>query len=291
MSEAALVFPHQLFGYHPALDPGRVVYLVEENLFFRQYKFHKQKLVHHRSSMKFYQDFVERKQLKLIYIDSNNELSDIRILIPRLKQNGIDEIHFANVADNWLDKRIKESALKVGIVTHEYQTPCFLNSQEELIEYFKGRKKFSQSDFYIKQRKKFRILLDENGSPIGGKWTYDAENRLRYPKEKKTPEVTFPECNKYYDEAVAYVNKYFPDNYGEINTKFNYPVTFDESKNWFKQFLEKRFDMFGDYEDAIVDDENILHHSLLTPMLNSESSHQNTLLKQLLIIPKKIKYN
>lgn len=269
MSEAALVFPHQLFGYHPALDPGRVVYLVEENLFFRQYKFHKQKLVHHRSSMKFYQDFVERKQLKLIYIDSNDELSDIRILIPRLKQNGIDEIHFANVADNWLDKRIKESALKVGIVTHEYQTPCFLNSQEELIEYFKGRKKFSQSDFYIKQRKKFRILLDENGSPIGGKWTYDAENRLRYPKEKKTPEVTFPECNKYYDEAVAYVNKYFPDNYGEINTKFNYPVTFDESKNWFKQFLEKRFDMFGDYEDAIVDDENILHHSLLTPMLNS----------------------
>ena len=204
----------------------------------------------------------------MIYIDSKNELSDIRILIQHLKQKGIEGIHFADVVDNWLEKRIKQSADKAGIVTREYQTPCFLNSKEELIEYFKGKKKFSQNDFYIKQRKKFKILLDENGSPVGGKWTYDAENRLKYPKDKKPPKVTFPEHNKYYDEAFAYVNKYFPDNYGVINEQFNYPVTFDESKKWFRQFLETRFEEFGAYEDAIVADENILHHSLLTPMLN-----------------------
>jgi deoxyribodipyrimidine photolyase-related protein len=269
MKVASLIFPNQLFEEHPALDTDRLVYLVEENLFFKQYKFHKQKLVFHRASMKSYQDYLERKKFKVIYIDSKNELSDIRILIQHLKQKGIEEIHFAEVVDNWLEKRIKQYADKAGIVAHEYQTPCFLNSKEEMIEYFKGKKKFSQTDFYIKQRKKFGILLDEIGSPIGGKWTYDAENRLKYPKDKKPPKVTFPEYNKYYQEAVAYVNKYFPDNYGEINTKFNYPVTFDESKKWFKQFLEKRFDKFGDYEAAIVADENILHHSLLTPMLNS----------------------
>jgi len=268
MKTAALIFPNQLFEHNPALIKTNLVYLIEESLFFKQYKFHKQKLVFHRSSMKFYEDFLKRKKLKVIYINSKNEYSDIRILIPHLKQKGVEEIHFADVADNWLEKRIKQSADKVGIVTREYQIPCFLNSKEELIEYFKGKKKFSQTDFYIKQRKKLRILLDENDSPVGGKWTYDAENRLKFPKDKKLPKVTFPDHNKYYDEAVAYVNKYFPDNYGEINTKFNYPVTFDESKKWFKQFLEKRFDKFGDFEDAIVADENILHHSLLTPMLN-----------------------
>ncbi|MCK7516859.1 MAG: cryptochrome/photolyase family protein [Ignavibacteriales bacterium] len=92
-----------------------------------------------------------------------------------------------------------------------------MNSREELKEYFSGKKKYSQTDFYIKQRKKLGILLDENGLPAGGKWTYDTENRLKYPVAKKPPKVNFPSANKYYKEAVTYVNKHFPNNYGEIN--------------------------------------------------------------------------
>ena len=107
MKEAVLIFPHQLFEEHPALASDRVVYLVEEFLFFRQYKFHKQKLLFHRSSIKFYQNFLESKKIKVFYIDSTNELSDVRRLIPHLKEKGIEEIHFADIADNWLEKRIK----------------------------------------------------------------------------------------------------------------------------------------------------------------------------------------
>jgi deoxyribodipyrimidine photolyase-related protein len=218
--------------------------------------------------MKFYQDYLERKKLKVIYIEAKNELSDTRKLIPHLKQKGIEEIHFADVADNWLEKRIKQTAEKTGIIIHEYPSPCFLNSREELKEYFSGKKKYSQTDFYIKQRKKLGILIDENGSPVGGKWTYDAENRLKYHAAKKPPKVNYTSENKYYKEAVTYVNKHFPNNYGEIDKHVIYPNTFDESKKWFKEFLVKRFLEFGDYEDAIVAGENILNHSVLTPMLN-----------------------
>ncbi len=264
----SLIFPHQLFEKHPSLAKDRFVYLVEENLFFTQYKFHKQKLVFHRSSMKFYQDYLERRKLNVIYIDSTNELSDIRKLIPHLQQKGFEEIHFADVADNWLEKRIKQTADKFGIPFREYPSPAFLNSKEELKEYFSGKKKYSQTDFYIKQRKKFGILINEDGSPLGGKWTYDTENRLKYPTTKKPPEVNFPSANKYYEEAIRYVNENFSDNYGEINKYFIYPGTFEESKKWFNDFLEKRFSEFGSYEDAIVAEEHILHHSVLTPMLN-----------------------
>jgi deoxyribodipyrimidine photolyase-related protein len=218
--------------------------------------------------MKFYQDYLERKKLKVIYVDSSNKLSDIRKLIPDLKKKGIEEINFADVADNWLEKRIKHTAEKSGINIHEYPSPAFLNSKDELKEFFGGKKKYSQTDFYIKQRKKFGVLLNEDGSPLGGKWTYDTENRLKYPATKKPPKVNFPSTNKYYEEAVKYVSEIFPDNYGEINKGFIYPNTFDESKKWFNEFLEKRFLEFGNYENAIVAGENILHHSLLTPMLN-----------------------
>jgi deoxyribodipyrimidine photolyase-related protein len=269
MNKAVLVFPHQLFEDHPAIEKNSTIYLIEEFLFFRQFKFHKQKLVFHRSSMKFYQDFLERKDLKVVYIDSDNELSRIRLLIPHLKQTGIEEIHFADVADNWLEKGIKETAEYIGIIVHEYPSPCFLNTREELNEYFGGKKKYSQTDFYIKQRKKLGILLDDNGLPAGGKWTYDTENRLKYPPAKKPPGVIFPSANEHYKEASNYVNKHFHDNYGVISKHFVYPCTFDDSKKWFKEFLEKRFSEFGDYEDAIVATENILNHSVLTPMLNT----------------------
>jgi deoxyribodipyrimidine photolyase-related protein len=264
-----LIFPHQLFEKHPALDSNRDVYLVEETLFFNQYKFHKQKLAFHRASIKFYESFLKDKKFKVNYIDSTNPLSDVRKLIPHLKQKRIEEIHFADVADNLLEKRIKQTAEKSGINIHEYSSPAFLNSKAELKEYFSGKKKYSQTDFYIKQRKKFGILIKEDGSPVGSKWTYDTENRLKYPGAKKPPKVNFPPANKYYKEAVTYVNKHFPDNYGEINKHVIYPNTFDESRKWFKEFLEKRFLEFGDYEDAIVTGENILHHSVLTPLLNA----------------------
>ena len=37
---------------------------------------------------------------------------------------------------------------------------------------------------------------------------------------------------------------------------------------WLKDFLDHRFYDFGVYEDAIVDSEHFLNHSVLTPMLN-----------------------
>ncbi|MEM8567480.1 MAG: cryptochrome/photolyase family protein, partial [Bacteroidota bacterium] len=56
----ALVFPHQLYNDHPAMTGVDKVVLVEEHLYFTQYKFHKQKLLLHRASMKFYQADRER---------------------------------------------------------------------------------------------------------------------------------------------------------------------------------------------------------------------------------------
>jgi deoxyribodipyrimidine photolyase-related protein len=144
----------------------------------------------------------------------------------------------------------------------------FLNSKDDLTEFFRGRKRYSQTDFYIHQRKKLNIFIDDDKTPAGGKWTYDSDNRLKYPSNKKPPEVNFPAINEYSREASAYVEKNFPNNYGVINKQFNYPVTFEESKKWFQQFLETRFEEFGAYEDAIVANEIILNHSLLTPMLN-----------------------
>ncbi len=61
----------------------------------------------------------------------------------------------------------------------------------------------------------------------------------------------------------------FPGNPGAVSEKVRYPVTFDESRAWMESFFRERFHDFGAYQDAIVRDETILNHSLLSPMMNS----------------------
>lgn len=266
MKTATIIFPHQLFEENPAIQPNAEVYLVEEFLFFKQYNFHRQKLKYHRATMKFYEKFLTEKGVEVNYIESNQELADVRKLIPSLIQQGFTEIHFCDVADNWLEKRIKKHADKIKLV--ERQTPMFLNSKDELANYFKSKKHYFQTDFYIQQRKKRQILLDADFKPTGGKWSFDAENRLKYPKGKLPPRVEFPSENEFYKEAKSYVKTNFNNNYGELKSDFVYPSTYTESRNWLQQFLENRFLEFGKYEDALVANERILHHSVLSPMMN-----------------------
>lgn len=263
-----LLFPHQLFEDITLLSSVDEVVMVEEWLFFHQYKFHKQKLVLHRASMKYYEQYLLENGIKVRYISALVTECDIRKLIEELSQEGVTHIHYYDVCDNWLEKRIAKSCCSFSIVAQEYTTPLFINSKEDLQSYFAHKQRYFHNDFYIQQRKKHRILVDEKGAPEGGKWSFDAENRRAYPKGKVAPKVTFPSLTAYHQEAIDYVEHHFSDNYGCVSTEIVYPISHQQSAEWLEQFLEQRFAEFGEYEDAIVADENILHHSVLTPLLN-----------------------
>ncbi|CAN5509364.1 cryptochrome/photolyase family protein [soil metagenome] len=269
MNEVVLVFPHQLFKQHPALQKGRRVYLVEEWLFFRQYNFHKQHLILHRSSMKFYEAYLKEQHHTVHYINTTDEHNEVAKLIAFLSQQKITHIHIADVVDNWLTKRIKTACKKYAIKLTVYASPSFLNTMDEVADYFSKKKTYFQTDFYIQQRKQRKILLEANGKPTGDKWTFDAENRMKFPKKAIAPAIHFPEVSSYILEATAYVQQHFPQNYGSTAAPHFFVATFKEADNWLNDFLKNRFEKFGDYEDAIVADEHVLHHSVLTPMLNT----------------------
>ncbi len=269
MSEAVLVFPNQLFKNHPALEKSRQVYLVEEWLFFRQYNFHQQKLILHRSGMKFYEDYLKIHKYKVQYIDTKDERNDVSKLITFLSQQKITSIHIADSIDYWLTKRVITACEKYAIELTIYRTPSFLNTLEEVAEYFSKKKTYFQTDFYIQQRKQRKLLLEADGKPTGGKWTFDADNRMKFPKKEVVPAVNFPITSSYITEATKYVQQHFPHNYGGVEAPHFFVATYKEAEEWLDNFLKNRFEKFGIYEDAIVAAENILHHSVLTPMLNT----------------------
>jgi deoxyribodipyrimidine photolyase-related protein len=268
MQIVTLVFPHQLFRQNPAVAPERDIVMVEEFLFFNQYNFHQHKLFFHRASMQAYKQFLEQKNLVVNYIEASDPNSDIRKLITFLAKKGVTEIHYVNVTDNWLQKRLETAARKAGITLISYETPMFINTEEDLNRYFMNKKRYFQADFYANQRKRLKILIDENEDPVGGKWSFDTENRLKFPKKQEPPRITFPGENDLHIEAKMYVEKHYAKNYGQIPEHIRFPITHEESQSWLDQFLKNRFHEFGKYEDAIVTSEHFLHHSQLTPMLN-----------------------
>ncbi len=273
MHSATLIFPHQLFQQHPALRKGRLVILVEEWLYFKQYNFHKQKLVLHRASMQAYKGYLQQHGYQVLYIETNEEAADIRKLISRLHADKYAELHYAHTADDWLQRRLQKAARQHAIQLYEYETPMFLNTLPAVKDFF-DKHGYHQTDFYIQQRRQRNILLTANKQPEGGNWTYDAENRKKFPDNGLLPQYNFPAENKYVQEARQYVQKHFAGNYGAIHCTLQhrpacYPTTFEEAEQWLDDFLENRFSHFGVYEDAIVHHENILYHSLLSPLLNT----------------------
>jgi deoxyribodipyrimidine photolyase-related protein len=269
MKTIKLIFPHQLFEFNPVFSIEGSIYLVEEHLFFNQYNFHKQKIAFHRASMKYYERFLLKRGSSVTYIEAHEPEADIRILIHTLKDLGFESLLIVDPVDNWLLSRITNTCQKFKIELKILDSPMFLNNTQDLAHFFNpSKKKFFQTEFYKQERIKRKILIDDSGGPSGGQWTFDDENRKKFPKGKAVVKTEFPESDPYLLEAKAYTEQYFANNIGNLSETVNYPIGFKASEEWLDQFLEKRFAEFGDYEDAIIHKELLLNHSLLTPMLN-----------------------
>ena len=149
----------------------------------------------------------------------------------------------------------------------EYESPSFFLSSTEATDYFKNKKKYSMAPFYQYMRKKYGILI-HNKKPIGGKWSFDTENREKF--NDNIPFLKSPSHNTslFVKEAQKYITKHFDTNPGALDT-FIYPVTHQQARKWLSSFLEKKLHLFGTYQDAMHIDHPFGFHSLISPLLNS----------------------
>ena len=233
MNQAAVIFPHQLFASHPALSPGRPVYLVEDQLFFYDYrqkiKYHKKKLILHRASMRYFKDRLETEGFQVHYWEFQND-PEMAGFFEQLIADQIQKIWIADVVDSELERRLFKGAKKAKIELFVLQTPAFLTEKDWLERFFGKAKHYSQTQFYVAQRKRLGILMDM-GKPQGGKWSYDPLNRRKIPKGLKIPEIPALPENVYLKEAKEYVTKNFSAHPGSVEG-FPYPVTHEDSLCW-----------------------------------------------------------
>ena len=214
------------------------------------------------------------RNFEVTYIDSTDKRHDIRHLFKWLNEEGYTSVRMCATYDNWLEKRIKSSAQKWNLTLEVDENPSFLLNTKEHQSIKKTRGKYFQTDFYIAQRKKFNILLENYDQPLGGKWSYDADNRAKIPKGEKIPRLAGVDLDETIQEAIAFVENNFEQNPGSnigafANGKGFYPYTHKQAEQWLSKFFAERFFNFGVYEDAMVTNEYFLFHSVISPLLNT----------------------
>ena len=180
--EATIIYPHQLFKDLPAVADGRLVYLVEEPLLLTHNPIHRQKLMLHKLSM----DAFERELASAGITVTRLTIADhpkTAAVFTKLKQDGVTKLHIVDTTDCYLERAIAAC----GIERVWYDSPQFILPKSDACARFATSKKFMAS-FYKQLRKDKNILINSDGEPTGGKWSFDEENRKKIPKGTELPE-------------------------------------------------------------------------------------------------------
>jgi deoxyribodipyrimidine photolyase-related protein len=265
LNNILIIYPTQLFEFNELLKLSTHIFLIEEPIYFTKFKFHKLKLIFHRASMKYYYDHITNiiKHNNIKYINFYDVDYDAIFKKFPKKHNLI----IYDPVDIQLEKKIKKFANKYDINVTIYNTPLFLETIDDLINYKNTIKnnKFYHDNFYKWQRKRLNILMD-NDKPLYGKWSFDTENRKKFDNnynEHQLPTIN----NDYIIEAKKYITTHFTDNFGDTDD-FIYPITYTSVKKHFKLFLKNKLALFGPFQDAVSKDINFGSHSILSPLLN-----------------------
>jgi deoxyribodipyrimidine photolyase-related protein len=221
--------------------------------------------------MRCYADRLQEQGCSVRYVSCEGNSLDLLEWVQRWSDEGFRAFHLYRVEDDWLVQRFTAAAVKCDMALVYHDTPQFLLNRADVKSYFVGKKHFLQANFYSAQRKQFQVLM-EGAKPQGGKWSFDEDNRERFPKEGVVPvlrQVRSDAELAYWNEAVAYVRTHFPQAPGAEEGDFDYAVSHEGAQRWLEDFVNHRLHHFGTYEDALVSKEPLLHHSLLSVYLNN----------------------
>ena len=254
-------------------------------------KHHKLKIILFLSSMRSYAEELKKNGFKVNYVDLKNEfkISYEKKLEKFATKHKFDELVSFEIEDKFFEKKIKTLCNKNNIKWTQLQSPMFINSRDEFKEYLNKTKKPFMANFYKIARAKTDILMDK-GKPKGGKWSFDEENRNKLPKHIKIPSMIKINETKHTKDLKIKIQDLFSSHPGNVEN-FWLPTTYDDSIKWLDHFILKKFNLFGDYEDAVDTNNNFLFHSALSPLINIGLLTPEIIIERIKKVERKIKIN
>jgi deoxyribodipyrimidine photolyase-related protein len=267
-----LILGNQLFPIESLPPPeGLCVFMAEDVELCTYFRFHKHKIVLFLSAMRAYAAQLRQAGYHVDYVEIDDEskamLSYEQKLADRLMFHKASQLVHFEIEDKFFETRISAVAAKLQTQRLELLSPMFLTSRLDFNAYLKRIKKPFMKTFYEWRRRELDILMNQDGTPFGGKFSFDEANRSRIPESVQVPPIKKIKQDPHVAIVAKIVARRFADHPGEIQG-FWLPVTREQASDWLDDFLARRLADFGPYEDALTARDDLIFHSALAPALN-----------------------
>ena len=245
------------------------VFMAEDMGLCTDVRHHQQKIVLFLAAMRHYADTLREHGFTVHYhaLDPSDDRDYESKLGDTISATGCNTIVHFEIEDRPMEQRIMAFAESRELDRVELESPMFLCSRARFREFAGAGDSLRMAEFYKAERRRQGILLDAEGSPEGGKWSFDADNRRKLPKDVEPPAVAETPSSKHAEKLIPVVSQTFEDHPGDAR-EFAWPATRDAALQRLDEFLVERFERFGPFEDAMTTRSDTVFHSVLSPVLN-----------------------
>ena len=248
----------------PGIDRVLLAEVAEEACYVRH---NRHKIVLLFSAMRHFADALRAQGFEVIYYRLSDDIASLEAAVARATTAcDIKHLRVCSPGEFRLWHAMSGWAASLGIAVDVLDDSRFLSSLADFNRWAEGRKQLRMEYFYRDMRKRYGILLDD-GEPVGGKWNYDADNRVGWRNQVAIPERPDITPDAITEQVIAEVTEAFPDNPGDLR-QFRLAVIHADAEQQFEWFCQYALAHFGTYQDALVEESPWVFHSLISMYLN-----------------------
>jgi len=262
----------QLVQHHPALVAAEAEYgrenvrivLIESTERLEHLPYQRKKIVLLLSAMRHYVQELQISGYNVDYVQAHSFVVGLQRHLQRHSSAHL----FVMAASEYDTRQMQhqELALLLNLPVKVVPNTQFLVEQYNPNPHPHPGKHYIMETFYRAMRSHFHLLIEENGTPVGGKWNYDEMNRKPLPQQFEVPPPPSYEPDTITREVMQQVAD-FKHGLGSVDG-FDLAVTREDAQKALHDFIAFRLNDFGPYEDAMSTRESALYHSQLSPYMN-----------------------
>ena len=241
MKDIFIVLGNQLFDpRHLKEFKDYKIFMAEDLSLCTYEKHHKLKILHFLSAMRSYNDLLRDKGFEVDYYDCKNKFSSQYEykLEKSIKKNKSKKVLSFEIEDKPFEKKLNKFIKNAGLERVIITSPMFLNTKDEFKKYLDNKKKPLMANYYKMSRIKFDLLVKDE-KPVGGKWSFDKDNRKKLPQTVKLPKRLIASETKHTKVLKKFVEVTFKNHPGNTNN-FWLPTTHKEASKWLDNFIKEK---------------------------------------------------
>ncbi len=270
MVKLVLILGDQLSESLSALkeaDKSRDVVVMAEVMGEAEYvPHHPKKVAFIFASMRKFAALLQKEGWTVAYTkldDSENAGTISGELLRRSQAYETDEV-IATEAGEWrVINALNVLPLKVRVLPDDR----FIATHAEFEEWADGRKALRMEYFYREMRRKTGLMMDGE-SPAGGKWNFDHDNRKPAPGSVDYSGPMRFQPDDIVRDVLALVHEKFSGNFGEL-VDFWFATDRQQARQHLAHWIKGGLPKFGDFQDAMMDDEAFLYHGFVGLYINA----------------------